>query len=83
MSPIQSMPEGFIGASGFRPFGDGAGDEGLALLGQPVQQRTLLLDQPVDPRGLLIQKPRNPPLRGERVAISKGALGCLPDFTRW
>ena len=46
--------------SGLRPLVDGAGDEGLALFGKPVQERPLLLDQPVDPRRLLIQKLRNP-----------------------
>ena len=46
--------------------GDGAGDEGLAFLGQPVEKFPLLLDQPVDPRSLLVQKPRDPPLRIER-----------------
>jgi hypothetical protein len=57
---------GFQGGVGVEALGDGAGDEGLALLGQPVQQRALLLDQPVDARRFLVQKPRYQPLRVER-----------------
>ena len=53
---------GFHRGGGVEALGDGAGDEGLTLFGQPVQKRALLLDQPVDPRRLLIQKPRNPSL---------------------
>ena len=56
---------GFHRSVGVQALRDGAGNEGLALFGQPFQKRTLLLDEPVDPRSLLIQKPHNPPLRVE------------------
>ena len=64
----------FHGSIGVEALGDGAGDEGLALLGQPVQERTLLLDQPVDLNGLLIQESRNPPLRVEWGKRDEGVL---------
>ena len=57
---------GFQGGVWVEALGDGSGDEGLALLGQPVQKRSLLFDQPVDLRRLLIQEPGNPLLRIER-----------------
>src|SRR5690625_2055929 len=44
---------------------DGAGEERLALLGSPLQQRPLLRDQRVDTGGLLVQEPRDPPLQVE------------------
>ena len=50
---------GFHGGVGGEAFGDGLCDDGLSLLGQPLQQRLLLGNQPINLCRLLIQKRRD------------------------
>ena len=65
-SPSHSMPDGFMGASGFRPLGDGVGDDGLALFFQQLHQPPLLCHQRINLRGFAVEEGGDLGLLGER-----------------